>query len=58
MKRIIWWIKGHLEWNTGKGWLNFQENIMHEYVDSDLSKRNIVSAYEYWRRYSQTNGHY
>jgi hypothetical protein len=56
MGKITWWIKGHLEWHTGKRWLHFQENTMREYVDSDLSKRNFVSAFEYWGRYSQTNG--
>ena len=56
-RKIKWLIKGHLIWHTGRYWHKFQIEKMHEHcIGSDLKSRRIVSAYEYWERYSCTNG--
>ncbi len=56
MKRILWFIKGHLIWKTGKTWSKFQREKMGEYtIGTDLEQRKLVSAYEYWKKYSLTN---
>lgn len=57
IRKIKWFIKGHLIWHTGEYWHKFQTEKMHEHVcGSTLKNRKIVSAYEYWKKYSCTNG--
>jgi hypothetical protein len=55
-KKIKWFIKGHLIWHTGKFWNKFQTEKMCIYTDSDLKNRKLISAYEYWKKYSPVNG--
>jgi hypothetical protein len=56
MKKILWFIKGHLIWKTGKSWLKYQQARGEYTIGTDLGNRKLVSAYEYWKKYSISNG--
>ena len=53
-KRILWFIKGHLIWKTRKGWVKVANNLGCYGGNFDMPNR-LISAYEFWRRYSPIN---
>jgi hypothetical protein len=55
MRRLKWWIKGHMTWKSGSKW-NEHLRKLGVHMDACPNNNKLYSAYDFWKNYSPING--
>lgn len=56
LKKIRWYIIGHLTWKSTTYWIEDQKRFGCYGDYSHVPKKKFMSAWEWWTKYSYVNG--